>query len=330
MGLVNRIQQKTKRQAVNHKHDFSKVLLNASLRPNEMKISVREKYPIAKFNEYPKVSLLEKYKESKIAIHFGPIHSLFLDENVSGIMVNGPCQVYCERNGKIELTSIQFRDNEHIVNVIGKFAAQLGIKMDENSPILDTRLPDGSCVNAILPPAATKGPAITIKKTSKNSLQLKDLINSGMVTEEMAHFLSACVEDRLNIFISGGSGAGKTTLLNALSHLIQRDEKRIIGDIRGNDAFSIFQAIKKGHDGLLAEGNSNSPTNLIDRLEIISLLSGMGTPIRVIREQLAGAIDVFIHLSRLTDGTRKITNIAEVQEIKGNTIVLRDIYSYQS
>jgi pilus assembly protein CpaF len=309
---------------------------------------------------------------------FGPINPLLLDEDVSEVMVNGPNQVYCERKGKLLLTAIQFRDNEHVLNVIDKIVSPLGRRIDESSPMVDARLPDGSRVNAIIPPLALNGPTITIRKFSKDPLQIQDLINFGTVTEEMGIFLDACVKARLNMFVSGGTGSGKTTTLNVLSNFIPEDERIvtiedaaeiqlaqehvislesrppniegkgtisirdlvrnslrmrpdrvIIGEVRGGEALDMLQAMNTGHDGSLATGHSNSPRDMIARLETMVLLAGVDLPIKAIREQISGALDVIIQQSRLKDGTRKITNITEVQGMEGDIIVLQDIFSFK-
>lgn len=309
---------------------------------------------------------------------FGPINPLLLDEDVSEVMVNGPNQVYCERKGKLVLTPVQFRDNEHVMSVIEKIVAPLGRRIDESSPMVDARLPDGSRVNAIIPPLALNGPTITIRKFSKDPYQIEDLINFGTVTGEMAIFLDACVKARLNMFVSGGTGSGKTTTLNVLSNFIPEDERIvtiedaaeiqlgqehvvslesrppniegkgaisirdlvrnslrmrpdrvIIGEVRGGEALDMLQAMNTGHDGSLATGHSNSPRDMISRLETMVLLAGVDLPIKAIREQIAGAIDVIIQQSRLKDGSRKITNITEVQGMEGDIIVLQDIFTFQ-
>jgi pilus assembly protein CpaF len=309
---------------------------------------------------------------------FGPINSLLLDEDVSEVMVNGPNQVYCERKGKLVLTPVQFRDNEHVMSVIDKIVAPLGRRIDESSPMVDARLPDGSRVNAIIPPLALNGPTITIRKFSKDPYQIEDLINFGTVTEEMAIFLDACVKARLNMFVSGGTGSGKTTTLNVLSNFIPDDEKIvtiedvaeiqlgqehvisleshppnikgigaisirdlvrnslrmrpdrvIIGEVRGGEALDMLQAMNTGHYGSLATGHSNSPRDMIARLETMVLISGVDLPIKALREQIAGSIDVIIQQTRLKDGTRKIVNITEVQGMEGEIIVLQDIFSFK-
>ncbi|OCA84305.1 type II secretion system protein E [Bacillus sp. FJAT-27225] len=309
---------------------------------------------------------------------FGPINPLLLDDAVSEVMVNGPNQVYCERKGKLVLTDIKFRDNEHVMNVIEKIVAPIGRRIDESSPMVDARLPDGSRVNAIIPPLALNGPTITIRKFSKDPFMIDDLINFGTITKEMAVFLDACVKARLNMFVSGGTGSGKTTTLNVLSNFIPNDERIVtiedaaelqlrqdhvvslesrppniegkgaisirdlvrnslrmrpdrvvIGEVRGGEALDMLQAMNTGHDGSLATGHSNSPRDMISRLETMVLLGGVDLPIKAIREQISGALDVIIQQTRLKDGSRKITHITEVQGMEGDVIVLQDIFVYQ-
>lgn len=309
---------------------------------------------------------------------FGPINPLLMDEEVTEVMVNGPNHVYVERKGKLELTHVQFRDNEHVLNIIEKIVSPLGRRIDESSPMVDARLPDGSRVNAIIPPLALNGPTITIRKFAKDPYTIDDLIRFGTVTREMAIFLEACVKANLNIFVSGGTGSGKTTTLNVLSNFIpenqrivtiedaaelqlgqehvislesrppniegkgsitirdlvrnslrMRPDRIVIGEVRGGEALDMLQAMNTGHDGSLATGHSNSPRDMIARLETMVLLAGVELPVRAIREQIAGAVDLIIQQSRLKDGSRKIVNITEVQGLEGDVIVLQDIFSFR-
>jgi pilus assembly protein CpaF len=264
------------------------------------------------------------------------------------------------------------------MNIIEKIVSPIGRRVDESSPMVDARLPDGSRVNVIIPPLSLKGPTITIRKFSKEPFTIDNLIDFGTLTRVMAIFLEACVKARLNIFVSGGTGSGKTTSLNVLSSFIPSDERIVtiedaaelqlsqehvvslesrppniegkgaitirdlvrnslrmrperivIGEVRGGEALDMLQAMNTGHDGSLATGHSNSPRDMISRLETMVLMAGIELPVKAIREQIAGAIDLIIQQSRLKDGTRKITNITEVQGMEGDVIVLQDIFVFR-
>jgi pilus assembly protein CpaF len=309
---------------------------------------------------------------------FGPIEPLLHDETITEVMVNGPRQVYIERRGKLELTNVVFRNEDHVMHVIDRIIAPLGRRVDESSPRVDARLPDGSRVNAIIPPLSLIGPVITIRKFATKPYTVQDLISFGTATPDMFDFLNACVEARLNIFVSGGTGSGKTTFLNVLSSFIpnsdrivtiedaaelqlhqehvitlearppnlegegeipirlllrnslhMRPDRIIVGECRGGEALDMLQAMNCGHDGSLSTGHSNSPRDMLSRLETMVLMSGWELPLRSIREQMASAIDLIVHTARLKDGSRKVVNITEVYGIEDDEVQTQDIFVFE-
>ena len=309
---------------------------------------------------------------------FGPIQPLLNDDSITEIMVNGPFRTYVERKGKLQLSDVTFVSDEHVSRVIERIIAPIGRRVDEAKPFEDARLPDGSRVNIIIPPLALNGPTVTIRKFPKYRITVEDYIKFGTATPEMMEFLRACVEARLNMYISGGTGSGKTTLLNILSGFIPEDERIItiedaaelklvqdhvvrlesraaniegkgavtimdlvrnalrmrperivVGETRGGEALSMLQAMNTGHDGSLSTGHANSPRDILARLETMCLMAGVELPARAIREQIASALDLIIQISRLKDGSRKITNITEVQGMEGDTIVLQDVFVFE-
>src|SRR5438034_6484852 len=309
---------------------------------------------------------------------FGPIEPLLKDDTITEVMVNGPFRVYCERKGKLVLTDTTFQNDEHVMRIIERIIAPIGRRVDESKPYEDARLPDGSRVNIIIPPLALNGPVVTIRKFPKYRITVEDYIKFGTATAEMMEFLRACVEARLNAFISGGTGSGKTTLLNIMSGFIPEDERIVtiedaaelrlvqdhvvrlesraaniegqgavtimdlvknslrmrperivVGEIRGGEALSMLQAMNTGHDGSLSTGHANSPRDMLSRIETMCLMAGVDLPARAIKEQIASALDVIVQISRLKDGSRKITHITEVQGMEGDAIVLQDVFVFE-
>ncbi len=309
---------------------------------------------------------------------FGPLQPLIDDESITEIMVNGPRKVFIERKGKLVKTNVTFADDSAVLRVIDKIIMPLGRRVDNDTPTVDARLPDGSRVNAVISPCAIDGPTITIRKFKKDKLTAEQLIEYGSLTKSMAEFIRACVISRLNIVISGGTGSGKTTLLNVLSGFIPEDERIItiedaaelklqqehvvrletksanlegrhavtirdlvknslrmrpdrivVGECRGGEALDMLQAMNTGHDGSLTTLHANAPRDALSRLETMCMMSGMELPLKVIREQVASAIDLIIQQSRLRDGSRKITAITEVAGMEGDTIVLTDIFKFE-
>ncbi len=308
---------------------------------------------------------------------YGPIQPLLNDDSVSEIMVNGPHKVYAERGGRLVLTDVRFQDNHHVMRVVERILAPLGRRVDESSPMVDARLPDGSRVNVIIPPLAIDGPTVTIRKFSKRPLTVEDLIRFGSFTEEFAQFIKACVVSRLNIIVSGGTGSGKTTMLNVLSSFIPDDERIVtiedsaelqlrqehvvrletrppniegkgaitirdlvinslrmrpdrivVGECRGGEALDMLQAMNTGHDGSMSTLHSNSPRDTLSRLETMVLMAGMDLPLRAIRQQIASAIDMVVHVERLRDGSRRVIYCTEVLNMEGDTILTQDIFRF--
>jgi len=309
---------------------------------------------------------------------YGPLQPLLDDPDISEVMVNGPKKVYIERKGKLIRTNVTFDNDEQVLRIIDRIILPLGRRIDADSPTVDARLPDGSRVNAVIPPVAIDGPSITIRKFQKGRLSIEQLIEIGSITQNMADFIRACVMARLNIIISGGTGSGKTTLLNVLSGFIPEEERIItiedaaelrlqqdhvlrmetkppnsegknsvsirdlvrnslrmrpdrivVGEVRGGEALDMLQAMNTGHDGSLTTLHANSPRDAISRLETLCLMAGMELPVKVIREQIASAIDVIIQQSRLRDGSRKITSITEVSGMEGDTVVMTEVFRFE-
>jgi pilus assembly protein CpaF len=308
----------------------------------------------------------------------GPLERLLADESVTEIMVNGPFDIWVERQGRLYETTVRFKDESHLRRIINKMVAQVGRRVDESSPMVDARLPDGSRVNAVLPPLSLTGPLVTIRKFSKKRLDMGDLIRLGTVTTEVVEFLDRCIRAELNILVSGGTGTGKTTFLNALStsipdsdriitiedaaelrlnqrHVLRlearpkniegegeiairelvrnslrmRPERIIVGEVRGAEALDMLQAMNTGHDGSLSTVHSNTPRDALARVETMVLMAGYDLPMRAIRQQVASALDLIVHLERLEDGSRRVTSIMEVQRMESDTITLQELFNFQ-
>jgi pilus assembly protein CpaF len=309
---------------------------------------------------------------------FGPLQTLLDDPDISEVMVNNAKNVYVERDGKIIRTNITFDNDDQVLRVIDRIILPLGRRIDSDSPTVDARLPDGSRVNAVIPPCAIDGPSLTIRKFQKGKLSVDQLIDFGSITRGMADFIRACVVSRFNIIISGGTGSGKTTLLNVLSSFIPEEERIvtiedaaelrlqqehvvrletkapniegknavsvrdlvrnslrmrpdriIVGEVRGGEALDMLQAMNTGHDGSLTTVHANSPRDAITRLETLVLMAGMDLPLKVVRQQIASAVDLIVQQTRLKDGSRKVTAISEVAGMEGDIVVLTDVFKFE-
>jgi pilus assembly protein CpaF len=307
----------------------------------------------------------------------GPLEPYLRDAGVSEIMVNGHDQIYVEREGRLQPVDAAFTDESHLRRTIDKIVSRIGRRVDDASPMVDARLPDGSRVNAVVPPIALDGSLLTIRKFAADPFTVEDLISFGTLTQPVAELLRACVRGRLNILIGGGTGSGKTTTLNVLSSFLPDDErivtiedaaelqlrqehvlrlearpanveKRgeiairdlvrntlrmrpdriIIGEVRDGAALDMLQAMNTGHDGSITTVHSNAPRDSLARLETMVLMGGVELPQRAIREQMASAIDLIVHQSRLKDGTRRITHITEVAGMEGDIVTLQDLFQF--
>ena len=307
----------------------------------------------------------------------GPLERLLADESVTEIMVNGPFDVWVERQGRLYETTVRFNDESHLRRIINKIVAQVGRRIDESSPMVDARLPSGERVNVIIPPLALRGPTMTIRRFPR-LFTIDELVSIGSLDVATADLLRGFVRAKLNIVISGGTGAGKTTLLNALSsavpdgeriitvednaelrlqqpHVVtlearppnvegrgevtirdlvrnslrMRPDRIIVGEVRGAEALDMLQAMNTGHDGSLCTVHANSPRDALSRIETMVLMAGFDLPIKAIRQQVASALDLIVHLERLEDGSRRVTAITEVGRMESEVITLQDIFEFR-
>lgn len=310
-------------------------------------------------------------------VGYGPIEEYLRDKDVTEIMINNPSTIYVEKFGKIIRTGKTFLDENHLMRIIDKIVSRIGRRVDEASPYVDARLPDGSRVNIIISPLVLNGPTMTIRKFSADPFTIDDIIQMGTCSKKLADFLKGCVKGKINILVAGGTGTGKTTFLNVLSsfipsneriitiedaaelqlnqpHVIRlesrspniegkgavlirdlvrnslrmRPDRIVVGEVRGGEALDMLQAMNTGHDGSLSTVHANSARDVLARLETMVLMSGVELPIRAIREQVASAINLIIHLNRMKDGTRKVLKVAEVQGMEGDIITLQDIFAF--
>jgi pilus assembly protein CpaF len=308
----------------------------------------------------------------------GPLEPLLQDPTVSDILVTTPHLVYVERGGKLYRTPVEFKDDAHLLRIIEKIVSRIGRRVDESSPLVDARLPDGSRVNAAIPPVAVDGPLLSIRRFGRHAMKGEDLVAKLALTEGMLELVKGCVKARLNILICGGTGSGKTTLLNAVSSYIPEDERIvtiedaaelrlqqthvarmetrpanvegtgaihirhlvinalrmrpdriIVGEVRGEEALDMLQAMNTGHDGSLTTLHANTPRDGLGRLEVMVGMANSHMGLRSIRSQIASAVDLFIQTSRFSDGTRRITHITEVVGMEQDIITLQDIFLFE-
>lgn len=308
----------------------------------------------------------------------GPLEVLLKDPSISDILVNRWNQVYIERAGKLQRTALVFKDDQHVMQIIDRIVSRVGRRVDESSPMVDARLPDGSRVNAIIPPLAVDGPCLSIRRFGRDPLTEQELIANQTLTPGMGELLGNMVKGRLNIVISGGTGAGKTTLLNVLSahipyserivtiedaaelqlkqeHVVRletrppniegqgavrqrqlvinalrmRPDRIVVGEVRGEEAFDMLQAMNTGHEGSLTTVHANTPRDALSRIENMVSMANLNIPDRALRQQVASAVHAIVQVTRLSDGTRKVTSIAELTGMEGDMITMQEIFTFE-
>jgi len=308
----------------------------------------------------------------------GLLDSIIKDDEITEVMINGPDDIFVEKAGALYKLDQVFDDEKQLEDIVQKIVGQAGREVNQANPIVDTRLPDGSRVNVVLPPISLNGATVTIRKFSKTPMTIRQLLKYGSITQEVAHVLELLVKAKYNIFISGGTGSGKTTFLNAVSHFIPHDERVItiedsaelqiegidnlvrmetrnanasgsgaiairdlikaslrmrperiiVGEVRGEEALDMLQAMNTGHDGSLSTGHANSTRDMLSRLETMVLQGSEGLPLEAVRQQIASAVDVIIHLSRLRDKTRRTMEISEITGYEKGRIQINPIYRF--
>ncbi len=343
------------------------------IRPAISKLVNEEKTPLSLTE---KDRLIEEVLDEVFGL--GPLEPLLRDRTVSDILVTTPRLIFVERNGRLERTNIEFKDDAHLMRIIERVVSRVGRRIDESQPMVDARLPDGSRVNAVIPPIAIDGPLLSIRRFGGDPLQPADLMRNLSLTEGMLEVVKGAVKARLNIIISGGTGAGKTTFLNMLSgfipsherivtiedaaelqlrqshvarletrpaniegkgailqrHLLinalrMRPDRIIVGEVRGEEALDMLQAMNTGHDGSLTTIHANTPRDGISRLEVMIGMASSNLSVRSIRQQVASAVDLFIQCSRMSDGTRKVTYVTECVGMEGDLVTTQDIFVFE-
>jgi len=308
----------------------------------------------------------------------GPLEQLLKDPTISDILVNRYNQVYIERAGKLEPTGLTFKDDQHLMQIIDRIVSRVGRRLDESSPMVDARLPDGSRVNAIIPPLAIDGPCLSIRRFGRDPLTARNLIENKTLTEPMLELLAAMVKGRLNLLISGGTGAGKTTLLNVLSgyipnserivtiedaaelqlkqeHVVRletrppniegkgavrqrqlvinslrmRPDRIVVGEVRGEEAFDMLQAMNTGHEGSLTTVHANTPRDALSRVENMVSMANLNVPERAVRNQISSAIHAVVQIARLSDGTRKLVSVTEITGMESDVISMQDLFVFE-
>jgi pilus assembly protein CpaF len=309
---------------------------------------------------------------------YGPIQPLLDDPTVADILVNGSGIVYVERRGMLERTDVRFNNDQHLMRIIERIVSRVGRRVDESSPMVDARLPDGSRVNAIIPPLALDGPTLSIRRFGRDPLTAADLLSNKSITSPMLELLKATVQGKLNILISGGTGAGKTTLLNVLSafipeqeriitiedaaelqlkqeHVVRletrppniegkgavkqrqlvintlrmRPDRIVVGEVRGEEALDMLQAMNTGHEGSMTTIHANSPRDALSRLETMVAMANLNLPDKAIRQQISSAINLVVQIARLSDGSRRIVSISEITGMEGPVVTMQDLFIFE-
>jgi len=367
-----------------HRKLIERINLEAlsSLGGDRVRLEVRAAVARLVEEETTPLSRMEKERVTEEVLNevfgLGPLEPLLQDPTVSDILVTTPRLVYVERHGKLYRTPVEFKDNSHLLRIIEKIVSRVGRRVDESSPLVDARLPDGSRVNAVIPPVAVDGPLLSIRRFRRDPIQPEELVRNLTMTEGMLQVAQSCVKARLNLVISGGTGAGKTTLLNVLSGYIPEDERIVtiedaaelqlrqthvarmetrppniegqgaikirqlvinalrmrpdrivVGEVRGEEALDMLQAMNTGHDGSLTTIHANSPRDAIGRMEVMVGMANSNIGVRAIRQQISSAVDLFVQIARFSDGSRRVTHLTECVGMEGDQITTQDIFVFE-